>query len=227
MSSNNSSIVKTLATIAGLVVSCIAIFTFITGYSTLRDMFNSTNNNPNTSNNSPVMQPAQQQEVDTPTTGPFGIRNPSGTIQAGNTIIVDDLALNVEPENAFSTGSDYIRLQFYVENISAQKKLFRFTPNSISLIDDVGNTYDVTFKYNVNCHTSDLSKIRQVSIASGREITFKSAGENDGNWWCSSVSTSQSSLPMYTGPISISAKKLYIVFNGFGPFSGFQVEIIL
>jgi hypothetical protein len=38
MSSNeNNSSIKALATIAGLIVSCIAIFTFITGYATLRE----------------------------------------------------------------------------------------------------------------------------------------------------------------------------------------------
>lgn len=43
MSSGNNDSVKTFGTIAGLIVSCIAIFTFVTGYSTLREMFKSEN----------------------------------------------------------------------------------------------------------------------------------------------------------------------------------------
>lgn len=58
MSSGNNDSIKTFATIAGLVVSCIAIFTFITGYSTLRDMFGSGN-----SRNTPIDKPIYNNAV--------------------------------------------------------------------------------------------------------------------------------------------------------------------
>jgi len=57
MSSNSS--LKTIGTVVGIIVSCIAIFTFVTGYETLREIFgsNRNSNNDNQTYQEPISYP--------------------------------------------------------------------------------------------------------------------------------------------------------------------------
>jgi hypothetical protein len=83
-SNNNNSGIKTFSMVAGLIVSCIAIFTFITGFGTLRDMFTSLSQS-NSSSNSQT-----------------SVIRPTNTPQAEN--IVSNLSANILFSDDFESG---------------------------------------------------------------------------------------------------------------------------
>ena len=160
----------------------------------------------------------EQSQHLTPT--PMGIRNPSGVIPAGKTIIVNDMALVVEDSysvkvspfaDLVGNATPYIHIELIVQNLSGRTRLFSWIrPESLILKDDLGNVYNP-----VDTGPS-FYRTLQVSLDSG-----------DTQHFSSSSGAGFSAIPIYEGPIAPGASQIIIEFNGFGPFSGFEVSIDL
>lgn len=219
MSSGENSNIKTITTVAGLIVSCIAIFTFVTGYSTLRDMFssqNSDNNQPDTqtynepnppsSNSFPTSEPQQE-----PFSIPGAVTNPSnGTIVSSTSpIVVDDYLLNYG--HNFEIGSSCINLgNFFIKNLSQRQRAFSYMYASVSLSDNAGNTYPIK-------STNDVYKLMtlNIGVSDDGEIGWATG------CGCNCFGTGFT----YEGTLSPSANSLIITFDSFGVFDGFSIEV--
>lgn len=230
-SNNNSSLLKVVEIIGGIIVSCIAIFTFITGVTSL-NMFKprdkptaeafteQQNASPNI--NDPVVVSAPE---NTPT--PFGIYNPVGEIEAGQPIIVDNYQLYID-RNSFNlviddlSGGPYILLKLAVKNLSNNNRIFRYTVNSITISDDTGRIY--SFVPNYQCDSGSPIETKPLQIQPGESIEISSCSSSPSSWWWC-LSNHPELLPWYEGDISATAQYIYFEFNGFGPFSGFKVRI--
>lgn len=217
MSSGENSSIKTIATIVGLIVSCIAIFTFVTGYSTLRDMFNppsSDNNQPDsqTDNNSnsppnsfPTSEP-QQESFSIP-----GAVYPSNgeIVQSTSPIVVDDYLLNYG--HNFEIGTSCINLgNFFIKNLSQRQRAFSYMFSSVSLSDDAGNVYPIK-------STNNVYELMTLNIGA--------SDDGEIGWatgcGCNCFGTGFT----YEGTLSPSANSLILTFDNFGVFSGFSLEV--
>ena len=152
-SSDNNSNIKRFATVAGLIVSCIGIFTFFTGYSNLRDMFGSSDER--TSANQNVNSSGSQSDevsvvfpTDTPAPEPYSISgavmDPSygSVISSDSPIVVDDYLLTYRHD--FYIHSSCINLgDFYIKNLADRKRVFSYMFSSVSIKDDLGNSYSI------------------------------------------------------------------------------------
>lgn len=143
---------------------------------------------------------------------PNGIENPSGIVPSSATIISDDYVLNFVSVTPNPTFSDFLRVKLVVTNYSSSPRIFRFIRNSVLMRDDTGRTYP-------NDNPSDeIFRSVQVEMPIQEPVEFLSTLGHD---W------DNTTLLSFWGPIPASATKLYIDFNGFGPFSGFTMEIDL
>lgn len=168
---------------------------------------------------------SDQGNSDTPPT-PIGIRNPTGSVDGGIPIIVDEFSLYVD-SNSISVDSDLIYVSILVKNIGSRKRIFRFVPNSVRIQDDRGNTY-VHFVEGYGEGSEGYGEpsnlynvVKQVEIGSGDEVKI----ESDYRYWCSEFF--EKDIAAYIGPISPQANAIYFIFDGFGPFTGFQVKVPL
>lgn len=218
MSSGENSNIKTIATVAGLLVSCIAIFTFVTGYSTLRDIVNSpssnnnqsdtqTYNEPNSSSNSfPTSEPQQE-----PFSIPGAVTDPSNGMVVSSTspIVVDDYLLTYG--HNFEIGSSCINLgNFFIKNLSQRQRAFSYMFASISVTDDVGNTYPIK-------NTPNVYELNTLNIGPSRD---EQAGWATG-CGCNCFGTGFT----YEGALSPNANSLILTFDNFGVFDGFSMEV--
>ncbi|MCB0256688.1 MAG: hypothetical protein KDI55_23455 [Anaerolineae bacterium] len=151
--------------------------------------------------------PTQSPMVE-PASTPRGVRNPTGPVPAGTTILADDYALVVHDVQVNSAFPDYLQLELVVTNLDSQAHLLRFQRSAITLRDDLGNVYPF------GNPTEQIYENLQREIAAGQTVVFKSTRGFD---WGSHV------LGSYRGPVPPSASTLYIDFNGFGPFDGITV----
>lgn len=143
---------------------------------------------------------------------PSGIESPNGIVSSSETIIADGYTLNFVSVTPNPTFPDFLRVTLVVTNYSSDTRLFRFVRNSVQMRDDTGKAY-------ANDNPSEeIFRSVQVEMPSGEPIKFISTLGHD---WESRT------LLSFWGPIPPSATKLYIDFNGFGPFSGFTIEVDL
>jgi hypothetical protein len=230
MSSNGNSTLKVVGIISGIIVSCIAIFTFITGVAsfnllkqrdkpTTESPTEQQNAAPNTNNPVIVSTPEN-----TPT--PFGIYNPTGTIEAGQPIIVDNYQLYLDG-NSFELnnewGTPYILVKLAIKNLSNNSRIFRYTASSVIIKDDTGKIYD--YLEGQQCDSaSPYIETKALQIQPGESIEIGSYWSYPSAWWWC-LKGSPEILPWYEGDISANAQYIIFEFNGFGPFSGFEVRI--
>ena len=218
MSSENNSL-KAIGAIVGIIVSCIAIFTFVTGYSTLREMFNSPdeiNNKPDiqfdsqTDNQPSITYPTSEPQQETFSI-PGAITNPSNGMIVPSTspIVVDDYLLNYG--HNFEIGSSCINLgNFFIKNLAQRPRAFSYMYASVSLTDDVGNAYPIK-------STNDVYELMTLNI-----------GESDDGeiaWatgcGCNCFGTGFT----YEGTLAPNADSLILSFDNFGVFDGFSIEV--
>lgn len=223
MSQSSKNSVGMIATVIGILVSCITIFSFVTGIVSLNLFGKSENSNTQraeeyvpSSAEEPNTQPefsSNESSQSTPVIS--GIRNPTGRIAAGELIIVDDFSLIVKPSFVIDEGWEgetLIYIEIVVTNLSNKSRLFSYNrPNSLSLKDDLGNSFS-PFD-----NASDFYQSFQFSFNSEKSVTFESAYNAHG----------ELQIPVFEGEIASGASQLMVVFNGFGPFSGFEVSIDL
>lgn len=219
MSSSKNSNIVTIATIAGLIVSCIAIFTFVTGYSTLRDIFSppiSGNSQPDTQTYDETNSPSStsfptNESQQKPFSIPGAVTNPSnGAIISSNSpIVVDDYLLNYG--HNFEIGSSCINLgNFFIKNLSQRQRAFSYMYASVSLSDDAGNTYPIK-------STNDVYELMTLNIGA--------SDDGEIGWatgcGCNCFGTGFT----YEGKLAPNANSLIITFDNFGVFSGFSLEV--
>lgn len=218
MSSGENLSIKTIATIAGLIVSCIAIFTFITGFSTLRDMFSSPSSDDNQPETQTYNEPSPQSNLfptnepqQEPLSIPGAVMNPSNgeVISSTSPIVVDDYLLNYG--HNFEIGSSCINLgNFFVKNLSQRQRAFSYMYASVSLSDNAGNTYPIK-------STNDVYELMtlNIGVSDGGEIGWATG------CGCNCFGTGFT----YEGTLSPSANSLIITFDNFGVFHGFSIEV--
>lgn len=228
MSSNDSG--KTLGAIVAVITiigGIIGILTFATGKQNLPEMVSAAT--PTERQSSPVDTYVEPEPTTTPrlvdapsgVSTPPGIYDPQGTVAAGQPIYVDDLLLSVNQSSVTAEGQ-YLVVKVTIENMSDSQKTIRFLGNSISLSDDMGNTYPYHLG---DCQQTDLFMVKQYTLRSGEEVSIRSHFLYFPMEWCGDQY--QQFIPTFVGPIDIQADKLYLTFTDFGPFSGFTVEIDL
>jgi hypothetical protein len=168
-------------------------------------------------------QPLPPIEESIPTA--VGIRNPSGNIPCtGEPIIVDDYSLSVDECTVHTNSYSQQEVKLTVRNIGNRPRTFRFLRSSVLLKDDVKTTYKpVVSKFKMantagTCVEADLNTIGQVEIEPGGEANI----ESNIGYWCNWPNT----LPAFLGPMPPNAKKVFIEFNDFGPFTGFAIETV-
>ncbi|KXK13697.1 MAG: hypothetical protein UZ14_CFX002001550 [Chloroflexi bacterium OLB14] len=218
MSSENNSL-KTIGTVIGIIVSCIAIFTFVTGYSTLREMFSSPDENNNQSNTQPNNQTDNQSPITYPTSEPQqesfsipgAVTNPSNGMVVPSTspIVVDDYLLNYG--NNFEIGSSCINLgNFFIKNLTQRQRAFSYMYASVSLTDDIGNVYPIK-------STNDVYQLMTLNV--------ESSDDGEIGWatgcGCNCFGTGFT----YEGTLSPNANSLILSFDNFGVFDGFSIEV--
>ena len=160
----------------------------------------------------------------TPT--PSGIYNPSGRIDAGQPIIVDGYQLYVDSNSyqLVQSGGTFLTIKLAVKNLGDNQKVFRYAPNSITIKDDTGKIYEHIVQR--GCEgTSGYVDTKSLSIQAGSSVTIQPASLSSSFWWC--LEGMNEYIPYYDGNISAGAKYLIYEFNGFGPFSGFEIWIEL
>jgi|GEM_PF-2967324 len=162
--------------------------------------------------NQPTVQNQPQQAAPVEPAIPSGIENPSGLVSSSETIIADGYTLNFVSVTPNPNLSDFLRVKLVVTNYSSDTRLFRYVRNSVQMRDDTGKTY-------ANDNPSEeIFRSVQVEMPNGEPVQFISTLGFD---W------DNRTLLSFWGPIPSSATKLYIDFNGFGPFSGFTLEVDL
>jgi hypothetical protein len=163
--------------------------------------------------------------LDTPIIPTVGNTNPVGIVQSDMPIYVDGFALSFRGIFSVHGAQDTsnIGIQFSIKNIGDRNRVFRYTGSSLTLRDDVGNTYPIYMLNGQNASfecTPRWQDIQQINIDMGSDITLKSAATISGCW-----DYEHSSLPQFTGQMSLQAKSFFIGFKDFGSFTGFEIEV--
>jgi hypothetical protein len=223
MSNNNEGFlnkkVALVGGVIGIVVSCLAVFTFFTGITSFNLLTNKrqANSQQDTAEpqSAPIFTTAPEILINELEPTPRGIRNPSGIIPAGEIIIVDDFSLVVKPSFKIDEGWEgetLIYIEIVVSNISNRSRLFSYDrPQSLSMKDNLGNSFR-PFD-----NSSDFYQSFQFSFDSGATVTFESAYNAHGKL----------QIPVFEGEIASGASQLIVSFDGFGSFTGFEISIDL
>jgi hypothetical protein len=204
---------KSIGGLIGIVVSVIAIFTFITGISSL-DLLANKNKpdsrspySPNESSNPSNTIPTEISAFEAPIPTLIGIYNPVGVVQSDMPIYVDGLALIYRNIEAIGTGGDnIIRLELYVKNTGEKNRIFRYVGASVIFRDDVGNTYQQLDR------CGGVYDALQLNVDVGQSQL---------------VTTNRCSAFYFIGTIAQQAKSIFIGFKDFGPFTDFEIEVKL
>jgi hypothetical protein len=162
--------------------------------------------------------PSQATATPYPTYTPDVTPTPLGRVSGGSPIVVDNISVYMD-SSSINVHDNNIRLAIVVKNTGTQRRVFRYTPNSIIVKDDLGNVYDHHLGY--DCNIQHLSLVKQIAIDPGKEVEITSH-----LWWWR-LEDEPGHIPEYAGPISLQARSLIIVFEDFGPFSGVEIEVDL
>jgi hypothetical protein len=135
---------------------------------------------------------------------------PGGTLVSSDSpVVVDDYLLTYGHD--FYIGTSCINLgNFYVRNLSSRQRAFSYMYASVSLTDDLGNSYPIRssdFAYELN--TLNLEPSDNGEVAWGT-----SCG-------CNCFGTGFT----YEGALAPQASALLLSFDQFGAFDGFVMEV--
>lgn len=156
---------------------------------------------------------------------PYGITNPTGTIDAGMPVIMDNLSLVIENNDLEIDGSE-ISLTIHIRNLSEKQRILSYSCSAITLSDDLGNVYSrYKPEYGERCKDSDLFLPKNLQIPPQEEVKLESPWGSSNFWWCSD--DWEEYIPIYQGPIALGAKMIFVSIDGIGPFSGFSIAITL
>ncbi len=146
---------------------------------------------------------------------------PTEPVKAGVPIVYDGWKLIVSSEVS-TDDNDRVRVTVFIENLSAQKRIFRFTNAAVTIGDDVGTEYPATIRgvesyVRVDCEPY-LYKVKNLEVRGEKTVEIFSSFR-----YCGSDDT----FNKFEGPIPINAKKIYVYLNDFGPFTGITAVIDL
>jgi len=161
---------------------------------------------------------------------PQGYYNPSGIIDAGMPVYVDNLMLSVD-SSSFEAKGDFVRVMLRITNVGTNKRLFRFTPGSVVVQDDSGRRYPPILSKNMSfgdCLETDLMRTKQIDVETNDTVELRSDNwYSDGTWCKFSIPNYTIYLPTYAGSVSTNAQYIILSFNHLGPFDSFGIRIRL
>jgi outer membrane murein-binding lipoprotein Lpp len=146
---------------------------------------------------------------------------PTEPVKAGVPIVFDGWRLIVSSEVS-TDSNDRVGVKIFLENLSEQKRIFRFTNAAVTIGDDLGTDYPMSIRGSEGFSRYDcepyLHKVKNLEIR----------GENTKEIYSSLNSCGYDyTFNKFEGPIPISAKKIYVYLNDFGPFTGITAVIDL
>ena len=174
---------------------------------------------------SPTLTPTVPTATNTalPSPTPAGTMNPQGLIPAGSIVVANDYSLGVESTD-IRLENDTIALNFHIRNLSSKIQTFVYAAQAITVKDDTGRVYEVLFgEKKDTCRKQDLQILKKVELKPNQEVTIHSVTTKEMGKWCSRDSNQL--VPLYAGPVNDNVKSLFVMFSGFGPFTGFSYEI--
>ena len=170
------------------------------------------------------VQPTNTVEI-LPTPTIHGVVNPSGTIEAGMPVIVDNVIMVIDPSDMLIEGN-FVGFTIRLRTVGENQKLFRYNSFALSLSDDLGNQYP--FMINTgnthHCDESDIYNAKQIMIEPEKEIVISSdTGIMYSSYpWC--IDGDNDNIPGFAASIPGGARSLFLHFEAFGPFSGFSYQ---
>jgi hypothetical protein len=146
----------------------------------------------------------------------IGIKNPSGVVKAGETILMGDFSLVVRPSFEIKQsrgGIPTLYIKMVVTNLADNTKLFSYNrPGAFYVKDNLGETF-TPFD-----NASSFYQTFHSSIDPGKFVNFESAYNAHGVYQIPAFNLSS---------LTEGATQIIITFDAFGPFSGFSVAIDL
>jgi type II secretory pathway pseudopilin PulG len=143
---------------------------------------------------------------------------PTDPVPAGQPISYGGWSLTVSQELDIYYGG--ISPRFYLQNLTDKARIFRFTNESISISDDLGNEYKHVIKYDFYDYCEEyLYVAKNLEVESQRKVEIGANEYHD----CDN----SDGIGKYIGPIPTGAKQLFVKLSDFGPFSGVTFVITL
>jgi hypothetical protein len=141
---------------------------------------------------------------------------PTEPVKAGTPIIYDGWSMTVAPE-IISRGGGTWGIKIYVRNLGDTSRVFRYTMASITLRDNIGNS----FKYQGSEIYQYLDVVRNINISGQGSIKLISGSPYSRYWHF------DDQIQSCAEPIPLEASQIIIGFDNFGPFTGVEVIIDL
>lgn len=159
--------------------------------------------------------PDESQALEPVTTTPTEESLPTSPVPAGQPITYDGWAITVSKEIVI----DYeaFGVKFIVRNLGESDRVFRYQLASVTLTDDLGNSYMPTDDSLCEEHmyiTKNLSIDGDDSENIYTPSGFRNCHDDYG-------------LTQFTGPIAIDAQQIFVHLENFGPLSGVSFVIDL
>lgn len=146
---------------------------------------------------------------------------PTEPIKAGVPVVFDGWKLIVSSEVS-TDDNDRVSVKIFIENLSEQKRIFRFTNSAVTIGDDVGTAYPMTIRGRESYTSYDcepyLHKVKNLEVRGERTEEIYGSLRSCKNDY---------TFSKFEGPIPISAKTIYVYLNDFGPFTGITAVIDL
>ena len=165
----------------------------------------------------PVPQPKPTEGVSIQEVTAVSETLPTDPVPAGQPVSYGGWSLTVSQELDIEYG---ISPRFYLQNLTDKARIFRFTNESISISDDLGNEYKHVTKYETYDHCEEFLYVaKNLEVESQQKVEIGSTMY----YHC----TDNNGIDKYIGPIPTGAKQLYVKLGDFGPFSGVMFVITL
>jgi len=138
---------------------------------------------------------------------------PTNPVLAGQAVAYQGWELLLD--HGISTQRNLITISLSLTNWTGADANFRYIPNDIKLMDDVGNEYPISTD---SCDADLLFFQKEISVDARNTTEIESSSS-----WC----RHDGALPIFSGTIASNASKLYVVFSNFGPFTNLICEVDL
>jgi hypothetical protein len=159
---------------------------------------------PAESNSNPVM-------VSTPTLEAL----PTTPVAAGIPVIYQGWALTMSPELKTGkwNGDEYFAISFTLRNLGEQSRVFRYVKSGVSVVDNLGNSYEFSLS-DENCKSSPdhIHLPQQITIEAGDSINI------EGSDWLGCWENDN--IPPIKGVLPVSASQIIVTITDWGPFNG-------
>jgi len=155
---------------------------------------------------------APQIAINTPT--PESL--PTEPVKAGTPIIFEGWSMTVAPE-IISRGGGTWGIKIFIRNLGETRRVFRYTMASITVRDNIENTYEYADSEVYEYHNI----VRNINIPGQASKELISGSDYTRYWHFDDY------IQSWAEPIPLEASQIIISFDGFGPFTGVEVIIDL